>query len=126
MAILRARTFTNTRMRDTGVIGTSSGGGFGEDVNAVTWSYDTDNPIKCTVKDGVSNEVQNGAETTITNSEIRVPSGTSITKLNRLKITKRHRKTLGTSEVYAIVGDPDNSANALVLNCNKVTGESLK
>jgi hypothetical protein len=113
-------------MRDTGLIGTSSGGDFGEDVNATAWTYNTENPIKCTVKDGVSNEVQNGAETTITTSEIRVPSGTTISNLNRLKVTKMHRETLSTPRVYAIIGDVDNAQNAIVLNCNLVSGDSLK
>jgi head-tail adaptor len=112
-------------MRDTLQIGTSSSGGFGDNVNAVTWTYDTENLIKCTVKDGVSKEVKNGAETTITTSEIRVPSGTAITNVKRVKVTKRHRVTLGTAEIYAVIGDPDNAAGSLVLNCNKVSGNSM-
>ena len=124
--MLRAKHMAERNMQDTLQIGTGTGGraSFGNAPGATTWAYDDTNPVRCFVDSAKSGEVKDGTEVTITDAEIRVPLGSSITAKSRVKVTHRFRETLDTPEIYAVIGAPKNGRSSMVLNCKRVTGES--
>jgi hypothetical protein len=117
---MRMKTLAYRNMRDTLNIGTMSGG-TRADPGAGTWSYPS-TAIKCQVLLGKSDEVPDGTQTTLTSGDIWVPVDTAITAKQRVKVTKRHRETLATPEIYTVIGAPDDRKHALVLHVQRVTG----
>lgn len=115
----RMRAYAERNMRDEVAVGTITGA-TRDDPGGGTWSYAA--AIKGSVQLGKSKEVLNGAETTITDGIITIPSGTVLAANQRLKVTKRHRITLGTAEIYTVVGLPQNSKHGIVANVSVVTG----
>ena len=52
---------------------------------------------------------------------VRVPIATTVTELDRVKITKQHGSTLGTALVFSVVGKPKRGPSALVIDLQRVT-----
>jgi len=52
---------------------------------------------------------------------VRVPIGTTVTELDRVKITKQHGSTLGTALVFSVAGKPKRGPSALVIDLQRVT-----
>lgn len=107
-------------------IGTSSTDGWGANDSADAWTYDAVNTVKCNLFPGATTETTDGAEYTITDCDIVVPIGTSVDRGNRLKVTHKFGAVLGTAEVYAIKGEPQDRTACLRMNCTRVLGNSRK
>lgn len=93
------------------------------DPTSLAWSYGAE--LSCGFDASQSDETVDGAEATITDAVIRVPVGTSVNADDRIKITVRNFATLGTPEIYAVVGAPRLGMTALLCNVKRVTGESF-
>ena len=52
---------------------------------------------------------------------VRVPIGTTVTEVDRVKITKQHGSTLGTALVFSVIGKPQRGPSALVIDLQRVT-----
>lgn len=66
-------------------------------------------------------EVMDGAQTAITDARLRLPLGTAISHLDRLRITHRLGVLLDTQPVYEIIGEPRQGPSGLLLNLRSVT-----
>ena len=117
------------QMTDTLQIGTASGDTWASPA-VETWTYDIVNTVRGFVKAKQSEEVPvteggaAGSRAAITDATIYLPMGTTITGAQRVKLTHRDRAALGTAEIYAVVGAPQELRAALVLNARRVVGES--
>ena len=122
------------QMTDTLQIGTASGDTWASPA-IETWTYDIVNTVRGFVRAKQSEEVPvaegasttimtAGSNATITDATIYLPTGTTITGMQRLKLTHRDRVALGTAEIYAVVGAPQELRAALVLNALRIVGES--
>ena len=97
-------------MRDTCQVGT---GVASTTVEPTASSYTWATAIRCRFHEGLTTEVRNGSEATVTEAVFLLPAGTVITSANRIRLTKRNGTTLSTARIFAIVGEPISSGFGL-------------
>lgn len=103
----RGRAQTERLMTDLLQVGTLAAGqgGWGAAPADDAYTYDVVNTVRCTVEDGKAREVADGSEVQIADTVITVPSdNASVLGTSRLKVTRRYRTTLGTAEIYRVLG----------------------
>lgn len=89
-----------------------------------TYSYSSE--IACGFNAKGRRETQDGAQTIITDAELRLPHGTNVINLKRVKITKRLGTALSPEEEYAVIGSPRAGVSGLLVNLQRVVGNSNK
>ena len=125
---MSGKAYANRLMRDTLQIGTETqaGSGYGNDTST-SWAYDSDSPVECWVDKQQAREVDSeegrGSGAPIMVTPIRVPVGTAITGVNRVKVTHLDGAAI-TNETYRVRGNPVRLRDSLQLNCSLVTGNS--
>lgn len=88
-----------------------------------TSSYSLGSEIRCRYSRTRTNEVVDGSQSTPSNVEIRVPSGTSVTSADRIRITQLDGASV--TQDYAIVGEPFTTLGQLVCNAQRITAGSV-
>ena len=112
-------------MGDTLYVGSESAASadWSSDPATGTWTY-TGSAIACGVTLGMSKEILHNGQPTMTDGVIRIPIGTSVTGVQRVRVTKRHGETLSPAEDYAVIGSPRRGAVGLQLAVQRVVGNS--
>jgi hypothetical protein len=82
--------------------------------------YQAGSAIECGFNATARKEVMDGAQVAITDAQLRLPIGTTITNLDRLRITHRHGVALTTPLTFAIIGEPRRGSSGLLLNLRSV------
>jgi len=108
---------------DTCQIGTEAEAS-GLEPGADSWTYDDESPVSCGFNASASKEVFDGSQATITDAVFRLPIGTAVTSVNRLKLTHRQGVALDTAEEYALIGAPRRGLTALTVYGRRVVGSS--
>ena len=85
-------------------------------------SFAVGSEIRCRYSRTDSREVVDGSQMAPSNVEIRVPSGTTITGSDRIRMTQLDGAAV--TQDYAIVGEPFTTLGQLVCDCQLVTGGS--
>ena len=85
-------------------------------------TYALGSEIRCRYARTDSKEVVDGSQMAPTNVEIRVPSGTTVTTSDRIRLTQLDGASV--TQDYAILGEPFNTLGQLVLDCQLVTSGS--
>lgn len=108
-------------MHDACQVGTATGPANGEPVPP-SFSYAA--AIRCRYSRMATNEVMDGSHAAMSDVEIRVPRGTSVTSASRLRLTKLNRTTLSPAQDYAVMGEPEETLAEIVCKCTRVPGAS--
>lgn len=87
--------------------------------------YSEAETLSCGFDPSKSKEVMDGTQVVLTDAVLRLPIGTEISNLDRIKITHRHGEALTNAPVYAIVGEPLRGPSGLVLNLRLVADEGV-
>jgi hypothetical protein len=96
--------------------------GTSHDPQAASWTYGA--TIICGEDTSRPTETVDGADATITDGTIRVPTGTLVDSTCRIKLTKRDTETLAAPEYYAVVGTPQRGLSCTVCRVKRITWES--
>ena len=102
-------------MRDTCEIGTLDAITSGPEPTD-TWVYGSS--IRCRFVHTTTREVLDGDEHALTDVQIHVPAGTTVSDSTRIKLTKRNHRVLATDEYYELVGEPRRTDDNRVIVCN--------
>lgn len=68
-------------------------------------------------------EVMEDTQVVLTDAVLRLPIGTAVDNLDRVKITKRYGVAI-TPETYEVIGQPDRGPSGIVLNLRRVSDGS--
>ena len=99
-------------------------GGWGEaDTGAGTPVFD--DAIPCGFQPMNKGESRDGAQVPFMDAKLRLPVGTDITNIDRVRLTSRHGTAI-TPQLYTIEGPPELGPSAMVLNLKLVTGNSVR
>jgi hypothetical protein len=85
-----------------------------------TW-VDAEEDTACRFKPDPGREVSNGSETVLADAIVRLPLGTSIGSQDRVRITKRFRRSI-TPLLYEVIGIPAPGATDILVNLRFVRG----
>ena len=85
-----------------------------------TWTYGS--AIRCRFLRVSTRDVTDGNEHHLSDVQIHVPAGTTVSTSSRIKLTERNNTTLGTAEYFEVLGEPWNTEDnrVIVLNCQSV------
>ena len=118
------------RFRDECEIGSLPGIDDITDGNAHAQPYTYGGTKRCRHSRTSTREVLNGADTAVTNVDIRLPLGTkndkgvALSNSDRIRLTRLNGARV--SEVHAILGEPWETRSQLVTNCVRLIGNSAK
>ena len=116
--IASMRGVQNAHMMDECVILAYSSVPDGYNLTTDTWTAGS--PIACGVRHDGRREAMDDAEVVIADATIRLPIGTTIDRLDRLRVTKRHGVAI-EPVTYAIIGIPKRGATGLRITAREVT-----
>lgn len=88
-------------------------------------TYDYGDAIACGFDPAVAGEAQDGSAAPLVDAVLRLPVGTTVTEIYRVRLTQRHGETLDTAEDYRIEGPPERGPSALVLKLKRIVGFSV-
>lgn len=86
-------------------------------------TYTAGDPVVCGYKP-TSKEVMDGSQVAMTDGKLRLPIGTDVSHLDRIRLTHRFGVALSTPETFEILGQPERGPSGLVLNLRMVTDGS--
>lgn len=122
--LARMRDDAESTMRDRCEVGRWTS--LGEDERGQEkFSFTYGAEIRCGFKPGGGSqgggqrEVMPGSETSMYEATFRLPVGTVIENVDRLKLTKRYGEALGKPEYFSVVGTPFLGPTALVVRVNR-------
>ena len=91
------------------------------DVNEPVSSWADGSAISCGFEMTGGDERQQADGTLlVVDGIVRVPIGTSVTEVDRVKITKQHGSSI-TALVFSVIGKPQRGPSALVIDLQRVT-----
>jgi hypothetical protein len=104
-------------MFDTCQIGTTTEAA-GSVYSSTTISYAT--AIPCGFSAGGGRETNDGGQAVLNDGTLRVPQGTAITSTSYIKLISRCGYTLGTPEIYRVLGGPQPGPFGLIVQLQRV------
>lgn len=116
--LVMLRADAESEMLDTCKIGTKVAGGSAVEPSKGKYAYG--DAISCGFDSSPSSEAQDGSQRTLTDGEIRLPIGTSVSSVNAIQVTHRQGAELGTAEVFEVVGEPRRGMTALVAQVKRL------
>ena len=111
-------------MADTCVIQTLTSTGDGYDTSVDAWSDSA--AIECGYMPAKAREVMGGAQVIIQPATIRLPFDTSITNLQRIKLTHRYGEELTTALYFSVKDEPRRGPSALVVEVDQVPDTAVR
>jgi len=93
-----------------------------DEYNKPTYAYTDGKTVPCGLSFRTT-ERMGQAQVAAGDAVLRLPIGTEITRLDRLKVTKRHGEPI-TPITFDIIGEPQRGPSGLVLTLLKVTDGS--
>jgi hypothetical protein len=118
------RSVAQETMLDTCVIQTLTSTGDGYDISADSWSDSA--ALDCGYQPARAREIMGGAQVIMMPATIRLPDGTSVTHLQRIKLTKRYGTTLTTPLYFAIKDEPKTGAASIVVEVESVPDTGVR
>jgi hypothetical protein len=116
------REASEATMRDECQIGIRSAASR-NDPGAVTWAWSA--ALVCGLSLSTRGEVAgNGSQATLTDAVLRLPWGTDVTGIDRVRITKIAGETLDVAQEYAADGAPYGTLANLVVRLKRLIGAS--
>ncbi len=101
---------TYTAASASSAYGYGYGGGYSDTV-----------PVACGLDMSPSREVMEGAQIALPDARLRLPLGTSIINVDRVRVTHRYGVALSTPLVYDVIGLPERGPSGLQLNLRLAT-----
>ena len=77
--------------------------------------------LVCGLDQQASTELLPGTQVPLFDARLRLPVATTITHLDRIKVTKRYGASLAAALYYTIIGEPRRGPSGLLLDLNTVT-----
>ena len=105
-------------------LGAPSGGDWGNDPGARAYGWGAE--MACGFQPSPGGEAGDGSQAPLADALLRLPLGTQVTGLDRVRITQRHGEALAEPDEYTIEGKPDQGVSALVLRLKIVAGTTAR
>ena len=86
------------------------------------WTYGSG--IRCAYEQTGSTEVLDDGQAALTDVVFKLPLGTTVARINRIKLTKRDGVALGTEIVCEVVGEPFTGMGEIIVRAVKIAGSS--
>lgn len=87
----------------------------------LTATYTAGSEVTCAFRPGASAESAGDATKATATAEIWLPLATTVTRRDRIRVTKLWGETLATPLEYGVVGDPRKDVGRLILQVREVT-----
>lgn len=83
-------------------------------------------PTACGLDMRASKEVQQETRLPLYDARLRLPVGTDVTHLDRIKVTHRYGEALTTALYYDVIGEPLRGPSGLLLNLRTATTKTVE
>jgi hypothetical protein len=113
------RAVQESAMQDTCVVQTA-GSGAKDEYGYPAQAWVDGQPVACGFGQQSRREFMGQAQVGEKSLTLRIPSGTAVTRLDRIKITHRLGVALPVPEIYEIVGEPHSGPTGMLLNLRRV------